>query len=235
MDFFEILSQDVRFVEGLKACMNCGVCTAICPAAEFYDYDPRVLLTTIESRDNKEIENLLKSDFIWYCGQCMSCKTRCPRGNAPGLVVNVLRKLSQELGYFTESRLGRQQYAIVKTIGDNILSYGYCVHPSKISPEMHPEQGPVWEWIYENSDEIYARLGANLDQEGPGGLRKISPETLNELKKIFDVTGGTELLKKIEEFSIKKARENGYEPNGKIDDEYFNEIYTGHDNMRSGK
>ena len=121
MDFFEILSQDVRFVEGLKSCMNCGECTAICPAAEFYDYDPRVLLTTVETGDNEEIENLLKSDVIWYCGQCMSCKTRCPRGNAPGLVVSVLRKLSQELGYFTESRLGRQQYAIVKTIGDNMV------------------------------------------------------------------------------------------------------------------
>ena len=31
---FERLQQDYRVKEGLKACMNCGVCTAVCPAAE---------------------------------------------------------------------------------------------------------------------------------------------------------------------------------------------------------
>ena len=34
---YEQLAQDVRFQEGMKGCMNCGTCTAICPAAEFYD------------------------------------------------------------------------------------------------------------------------------------------------------------------------------------------------------
>lgn len=35
-NLYQLLSEDVRFSECLKACMNCGVCTAICPAAEFY-------------------------------------------------------------------------------------------------------------------------------------------------------------------------------------------------------
>ncbi|HLF33702.1 MAG TPA: 4Fe-4S dicluster domain-containing protein [Cyclobacteriaceae bacterium] len=229
MDLFKRLNEDVRFREGLKACMNCGICTAICPAAEFYDYDPRVLVTTVESMDNEEIESLLKSDAIWYCGQCMSCKTRCPRGNVPGMIVSVLRKVSQELGYFTESRMGRQQYAIAKTVGDNILSYGYCVHPSKINPGLHPEQGPVWEWIFKNREDIYTRLGANFDKPGAGALRKISREALDELKAIFDETGGTELLKKIEEFSLKKAHESGFEPNGTTEDDYFREVYKKND------
>ena len=99
----ELLMRDVRFREGLTACMNCGVCTAICPAAEFYKYDPRQICTIVQSKDEDKIEELLRSETIWYCGQCMSCKTRCPRGNAPGLVINALRGLSQELGYFTDS------------------------------------------------------------------------------------------------------------------------------------
>jgi heterodisulfide reductase subunit C len=232
MDLFERLNEDVRFREGLKACMNCGICTAICPAAEFYDYDPRVLLTTIETGDNGEIEAILKSDVIWYCGQCMSCKTRCPRGNTPGMVVSVLRKVSQELGYFTESRMGRQQYAIAKTVGDNILSFGYCVHPSRINPDLHPEQGPVWEWIFENREEIYTRLGANFDKPGAGALRKISRAALDELKAIFDETGGAALIKKIEDHSMKKAHENGFEPNGTTDDDYFREVYKNNDHSR---
>lgn len=227
MKLFERLNEDVRFREGLKACMNCGVCTAICPAAEFFDYDPRVLMDVVDSGDNNEIESLLKSDAIWYCGQCMSCKTRCPRGNVPGMVVNALRKLSQELGYFTESRLGRQQYVIVKTVGQNILDFGYCVHPSRIHPDDHPEQGPVWKWVFENRDEVYGKLGFNLNSEGPGGLRKISDKTLNELKSIFDVTGATKFLESIETHCLDYAVQNGQLPAAGNKEDYFRKIYEG--------
>ena len=111
-NYHELLMRDIRFEEGLNACMNCGVCTAICPAAEFYNYDPRQIIDIVQSGDNNEIEKLLKSETIWYCGECMSCKTRCPRGNAPGLVIMALRSLSQDLGFFVESEKGRQQLAI---------------------------------------------------------------------------------------------------------------------------
>jgi heterodisulfide reductase subunit C len=221
----ENIINDVRYKEGLKSCMNCGVCTAICPAAEFYDYDPRLLLTIVQSKDEDKIEELLKSDFIWYCGQCMSCKTRCPRGNCPGLIINVLRKASQESGYFTESRMGRQQYAIMRTIGENILKYGYCVHPERLTPEMHPEQGPVWEWIFNNRKEIYARLHANLDNDGPGTLRKISRETLDEIHSIFEVTGGMRFFQLIEKYSKKKVKEMGFEQDEKNMNRYFMHVY----------
>ena len=168
------LKNDVRLEEGLQACMNCGICTAVCPAAEFYEYDPRSIAVTVQSGNVEKISSLLESDTIWYCGQCMSCKSRCPRNNCPGLIISVLRKLSQETGAFTQSRMGRQQYLIMKTIGANILKYGYCVHPTTLVPETHPEQGPVWKWIYENMQDVYAVVGANLDGDGPGAMRKIS-------------------------------------------------------------
>jgi len=76
--------------------MNCGICTGICPAAEYYHYDPRQVVDLVQSRNNEVIRELLKSETIWYCGQCMSCKTRCPRGNTPGMVIMALRKLSQD-------------------------------------------------------------------------------------------------------------------------------------------
>ena len=60
-DYYKLLLQDVRFKECLTACMNCGVCTAICPAAEFYKYDPRQLCSIVQTRDNEKIEELLKS------------------------------------------------------------------------------------------------------------------------------------------------------------------------------
>lgn len=226
MTLYNRLREDVRFIEGLKACMNCGVCTAICPAAEFFDYDPRMLLVKVQTRDEAAIEELLRSETIWYCGQCMSCKTRCPRGNTAGLVINALRRLSQETGCFTESRRGRQQYALKTVLSQNILQHGYCIHPNSLKPELHPEQGPVWKWFFENREEMYARLGANLDQEGPGTLRKIDDDTLSELKTIMDESGATDLWEKIEDFSRKKAEELGFTPDDEGMANYFRQVYT---------
>ncbi len=223
---FDKLREDVRFVEGLKACMNCGTCTAICAAAEFYDYHPRVIVDTVQTKDDEKIENLLKSETIWYCGECMSCKTRCPRGNAPGLIIMALRSLSQELGYFTESEKGRQQLAVKRTVGEWILKYGYCLYLSEISYENHPEQGPVWEWELKNADKVMERVGANYKREGPGVLRKIPEEAMNEIRKIFEVTGGNEKFENIEKFSAQKAKELGMSLDKTMDNEYFKHIYT---------
>ena len=224
---YDLLSEDIRFEEGLKACMNCGVCTAICPAAEFYDYDPRKIVNTVQTREDEEIIRLLKSETIWYCGECMSCKTRCPRGNTPGFIIMALRTLSQKLGYFTESEKGRQQLAIKRTIGENIFKYGYCAATYAVNPEMHPEQGPIWEYILENADDVFERLGGQINGIGTGPLRKIPQEALDELKKIFDVTGGTELFDLIEEHSKRKASEMGLQFSSEgTDNDYFVEVYT---------
>jgi len=154
MSLIDSLKKDIHYIESLNSCMNCGVCTAICPSAEFYNYDPRIIADTVQRQDEESIEGLLKSDTIWYCGECMSCKTRCPRCNTPGGIIMALRRLSQEKGWFTESEKGRQQFALKRILGNNILNYGYCVTPDIVKPEMHPEQGPVWEWIYEHRDEV---------------------------------------------------------------------------------
>jgi heterodisulfide reductase subunit C1 len=218
---YDKLTEDYRIKEGLKACINCGTCTAVCPAAEFYKYDPRQIVDIVQSKDEQEIEKLLKSETIWYCGECMSCVTRCPRANAPGLVVMALRNLSMELGYFAESEKGRQQYALTKVLSSNILNYGYCVYPRTFASALHPESGPIWEWGEKHIEDYYARLGANLDGEGTGALRKIPQTDLDELKKIFDITGATARIETINKYSKLKADEMGL-----TEDEYFQKVFT---------
>ena len=206
---FEYFFQDYRLKEGLKTCINCGTCTAICPAAEFYRYDPRKIVDTVQRQDDEEIEALLKSDTIWYCGECMSCVTRCPRKNAAGLVIMALRNLAAKKGYFTCSEKGRQLYPLTKALNGNVLNLGYCVHPSTFAYADHPESGPVFEWVLEHKEDVYARLGANYQGDGAGALRRIPQEDLDELKAIYDVTGGTERLETVERFSKAKAEEMG--------------------------
>jgi heterodisulfide reductase subunit C len=224
----DTINKDFRYHEALKSCMNCGVCTAICPAAEFYKYEPRIICNIIQQQNEEEIEALLRSETIWYCGQCMSCKTRCPRGNVPGSLISVLRKVSQEMGFFSESEKGRQQLAIKRVVGQSILDRGYCVHPDILDPDLHPEQGPVWVWFKENIEELTEKVGANYKKDGAGALRKIRQENLDEIKKIFDVTGASDLFESIESFSKKKAEEMdlGFEHS----DEYFMEVLTKNSN-----
>lgn len=229
MDYFEELSKDYRFKEGFHTCINCGTCTAVCPAAEFYRYDPRKIVSIVQTKDNDAIEALLKSDTIWYCGECMSCVTRCPRKNGAGLVIMALRNLSIKLGFFTESEKGRQVYPLTRALNGNVLNLGYCVHPSTFAFEDHPESGPVFQWVLEHKEEVYARLGANFAKEGPGALRKIPQEDLDELKAIYDVTGGAERLELVEKYSRAKAEQMSMTP-----EEYlkytFNHCSPGHFN-----
>ena len=206
---YDELCKDYRFREGLKTCINCGTCTAICPAAEFYKYDPRKVVDTVQRKDDGEIEALLKSDTIWYCGECMSCVTRCPRGNGPGLVIMALRNLSAKLGYFTASEKGRQLWPLTKTLNNNILHTGYCIHPSTFDCDEYPEAGPITRWVMDNKEEVFGRLGANYEGKGPGVLRHIPQKDLDELQAIFDETGGTERMEAVERASREKAAELG--------------------------
>lgn len=221
--YFDMLMEDVRFREGLKSCMNCGICTGVCPAAEFYDYDPRQIVSIVQSRDEEQIEQLMKGDRIWFCGECLSCRPRCPRGNTPAYVIQALRTLSQKLGFFVESEKGRQQLALKRTIGENILRTGYCITPRLVAPDLHPEQGTVWNWIYRNDREVYAQFTPSYGREGAGALRRMSDETLGELHRIFEVTGGSEFFDTIERHSERKAREMGYDG---ADRRYFMDTFT---------
>ena len=230
--YFDMLMEDVRMQEGLTACMNCGICTGVCPAAEFYCYDPRQIVNTVQTRDDDAIEKLLRSDTIWYCGECMSCRPRCPRGNTPAYVIQSLRSLSQRLGFFTDSEKGRQQFALKRTIGQNILSSGYCVRPEFVDPDLHPEQGPVWKWVYDHAKDVFERFGDNYGQTGPGACRKIDEQSMEELHSIFRETGSSAFFENIERRSDEKAREMGFEG---ADDAYFRSVFTANSGEHGGK
>jgi heterodisulfide reductase subunit C len=223
---FDQLKKDVRFIEGMKACINCGTCAAICPGSEFYDYDPRKLMSDLQENNEEMLRKYITSDYIWFCGECMSCKTRCPRGNCPGLVIMALRNLAMDTGLFAESEKGRQQIFMKRVVVGWILKYGYCLYLEGIGTDLYPEQGPVWDWRQKNWADVMERLGANYKGDGPGILRKIPESALDEIHKIFDYTGGTERLEKIEETSKNKAAQMGLEFNDELLNEYVVHVYN---------
>lgn len=219
------LKSDFRMIEGLKACINCGTCTAICPAAGVSDYDPRMVVDMVQEYNEESLISLLKSDTIWRCGECLSCKTRCPRENVPGYVIQALRSLSIDTGYFMESEQGRKQLALKRTIGEHILQYGYCVYVDEVNTELFPEQGPVWDWLQKNKEQVLERVGTSYGKEQSGALRKIPEESMSNLKKIFDETGATSRFEKIEEYARNHAKKEGIGFDNGKHCEYFKKMY----------
>ncbi|MGQ9847111.1 MAG: hypothetical protein ACUVQP_06385 [Bacteroidales bacterium] len=55
ISLIEQLKKDLRYNEGMKACINCGVCTVIYPAAQYYDYDPRMIVNIVQRKQEDKL------------------------------------------------------------------------------------------------------------------------------------------------------------------------------------
>src|SRR4030066_1739716 len=75
-------------------CHQCGKSSSRCPVASFLDFRPRRILAMVQL---DMIEELLKSEVIWSCAQCLACKERCPRDVAPYDVIQALQNLAYKL------------------------------------------------------------------------------------------------------------------------------------------
>ena len=69
------------------------------------------------------------------------------------------------------------------------------------------------------------RLGTSYGEDRSGTLRNTMRESLDDLKKIFDETGGTQRFEKIEKYSSAKAKELNKEFS-EGQDEYWRFLYN---------
>jgi Fe-S oxidoreductase len=101
----------------LLTCMQCGTCSASCPAAELMDYAPRQLwqLMRLGLKDQ-----VLNSRTFWLCTQCYACQVRCPRGILTGDAMRHLREWAVAQGYGVPPALTQLRSAIDAT--HNILN-----------------------------------------------------------------------------------------------------------------
>jgi len=61
----------------LRRCIQCGTCTASCPAAPAMDLSPRRMWRMVQLGLTDEV---LRSKTMWLCSLCYECQVRCPRG-----------------------------------------------------------------------------------------------------------------------------------------------------------
>jgi ferredoxin len=78
----------------LNLCLTCGACSSGCPATGLEGMDPRKFLRMAALGMDEEI---LKSDWKWWCSMCMRCIYVCPmKINIPQLVFNARAMVPRE-------------------------------------------------------------------------------------------------------------------------------------------
>lgn len=72
----DILTIEEISKEKTANCMQCGKCSAGCPAADDMDILPHQVIRHLQMGDVETIKN---SKTIWTCASCFTCASRCPR------------------------------------------------------------------------------------------------------------------------------------------------------------
>lgn len=81
--------------EDVRACYQCGKCTAGCPLASAMDLMPNQIIRLLQLG---EYEQVLKSRTIWQCASCLTCAARCPKEVDPARVMDALRTILMRQG-----------------------------------------------------------------------------------------------------------------------------------------
>ena len=94
-EVFDDIRSHVLYDHELHGCLNCGICTATCPSAHYYDYSPREIVQLLWTENLEGIYDAMQ-EKIWACAQCYTCAARCPFGNSPGGLVMIMREIAHQ-------------------------------------------------------------------------------------------------------------------------------------------
>jgi len=111
--FLEELAPD----EELRACIQCGTCTASCASAYAMDYTPRQIWRMVQLGLREEV---LNSKTFWLCSTCYSCTVRCPRGIPLVETIGALKRMAIARGI----RRYRESSNFYRAFMDVVRRYG---------------------------------------------------------------------------------------------------------------
>lgn len=166
-EVFDDIQGDMRYDHDLNGCLNCGICTATCPAAHYYDFSPREIVQLLWTENLEGIHDAMQ-EKIWSCAQCYTCAARCPFGNSPGGLVMIMREAAIKHGMDSAKSVLRPFSRVML----KLISTGNQLAPDMINADHFPDWGPN-----------ISKVDAPLDL-----LRKAIPmPTLNTTKTAWEV------------------------------------------------
>jgi heterodisulfide reductase subunit C1 len=174
--------RDPRFNKsGYKKCLQCGRCTASCPAAYMYDdFRPRDMMRRFS---RGEAHSRKMGELIWKCGQCYACRARCPRNCNMPLAVLALRTEAVQDGTAPESIM-----KVHVAIKSNLGSKGVTMVPAMFDDDLLRSFGARTYGRCSGNLVKRARLGYALDD---ARRVPVPDKSLQEIRDILKLTGYT--------------------------------------------
>jgi heterodisulfide reductase subunit C len=164
---------------GIYKCVQCGMCTSVCPGARQTDYDPRDMIRRVLEDDETVIDN----DNIWNCFSCYTCNSVCPCGNNASEINQILRQMSIDKGE------GMKKIVSFTAYGDSFMELGVGSIPSNFFDVMVKDIGPGYMDLKINIEDIRTDLGL--------GSYILPEKAIDEVESILDNSGFKDRLKKI--------------------------------------
>lgn len=99
--------------EQILVCFQCGVCSSSCPLRLINpEYNPRKIVkkAILGMKDQ-----VLSSDFVWFCADCNACTERCPQGVNPSEVMKAIKNVAVKEGIIPTA---------IKKIVENLEEHG---------------------------------------------------------------------------------------------------------------
>ena len=137
VEIFDDIREHPRYDHELNGCLNCGICTATCPSAHYYDYSPREIVQLLWTENLEGIYDAMQ-EKIWACAQCYTCAARCPFENSPGGLVMVMREVAIKHGMESAKEVLRPFSRVML----KVVSTGNQLAPNMITPDHFPDWGP---------------------------------------------------------------------------------------------
>ncbi len=170
-----------NMVKDLEKCIQCGKCTAQCPAAKLSSYNPRRIIRDLRIGN---VEKVISSHELWLCFFCSGCNAVCPRDINFPFAIAMLRYAALAKGYgWKEVRMIKDPYA--QDYYKTGLSVGYEEHNPGIKKEVAKNSNTDG-----SIEEVRKKMGITPK-------RVVSEKALGEIKFIADATGMTDLFKEM--------------------------------------
>lgn len=192
-DVFNDIQADMRYDHELNGCLNCGICTATCPAAHYYDFSPREIVQLLWTENLEGVYDAMQ-EKIWSCAQCYTCAARCPFGNSPGGLVMIMRETAIKHNMESAKAVLRPFSRVML----KLISTGNQLAPDMINADHFPDWGPDISKV----DAPLALLRAAIPMPTLNTTKtawEVNLKTSVELFTIWEETGVLDQLETIDE------------------------------------
>lgn len=133
---------------GLLRCVQCGMCTSMCPASKHSDYDSREIIKRVLDDD----ESIIDDPIIWNCFYCYTCHSICPVGNSVCEVNQILRQMA------IDKDVGKKQVESFMSFADSFMDKGLGIIPQEYHEQLSEDYGTHWDNLQNKLQEVRKQL-----------------------------------------------------------------------------